>query len=195
MTEVSVPLDWLQQGRCGPLCARHGVVTTHATKRTLLSPTPAWMYLLLLAGVVVFVVVVAATRRRETGRLPACERCRTERRTWVGGVLAAWALVVITFVVAVQRSSAGLATVAVVLAVLALLATAGGDLLRVRTEPVARCGAAGVGAAARGAPGVRGRGAQRPGARGRLRRSAGARRERAAGRAGLTLRASSIAGC
>ncbi|GAB3691269.1 hypothetical protein [Angustibacter aerolatus] len=134
MTEVSVPLDWLQQGRCGPLCARHGVVTTHATKRTLLSPTPAWMYLLLLAGVVVFVVVVAATRRRETGRLPACERCRTERRTWVGGVLAAWALVVITFVVAVQRSSAGLATVAVVLAVLALLATAGGDLLRVRTE-------------------------------------------------------------
>jgi hypothetical protein len=124
MTHVDVPAHWVFTGQMGPLCARHGIATDRALRRTFYTRTPSWVYLLLVTGVLLMVIVATALRKTVQGVVPGCQRCADERRRALTLGWAAVALVPVLFVVAAAVSSVTLlvlAALAVPAAVVAMM--------------------------------------------------------------------------
>ena len=92
----------------------------------------AVVWLLVLVSLLVAAIVALAIRKSAPGALPACARCVSDRRRFVGSVLGGLSAGVLLFVLGVAASSGALVGLGMVLFAAALLGSLCGDQFRVR---------------------------------------------------------------
>jgi uncharacterized membrane protein YdcZ (DUF606 family) len=132
MTRVWIPAIWYAQGHLPAICARHGGPATESTSRKIHTKTPPWIYVVMLASPLIGVIVAMCVRKTVPGRIPACARCRTERRNYVLSVIGGWVAAFAVLFAAAAMSSTPLVLIGILGLFAALIWSFCGDIRRVR---------------------------------------------------------------
>ena len=131
MAKVRVPVDWMARSYLPPVCTRHGDASTTVLPRKFASRPPGWTLILLVTPLLIFALVALALQKKVATRLPACNRCGKERRTFIASACGGWVLSLALVVVGAVVTSGAALALGFVLLFAAFVLSFTGDSFRV----------------------------------------------------------------